>query len=227
MKGKIFAVGVGPGDPQLLTIKALDAIKKSHTIFVPKGREEGSSVALSIVNKVLDLREKEILEVFFPMVKTKEEQHKVVKAWDEIVHSAYSRVNQGLHISFLTLGDPTLYSTFFYIYRKLMEVDSEVEIELIPAVSSITACAAISKTFLAVGDEKVAILPAVYMDSFDSIFDSFDTIILMKVHRVFEKVLDFLKRRNLQDKAISISRAGMDGEKIIKNIEDIKAENRN
>ncbi len=227
MKGKIFAVGIGPGDPELITIKAINVIKNSHTIFVPKGREEGSSIALSIVKEVVDLKGKQIVEVFFPMVKTKYEEYKKEKAWNEIVESVYERLNRGENVSFLTLGDPTLYSTFFYIHRKLIERDKNIEIHLIPGVSSITACAAVSQSFLAVGNEKIAILPANYIDSYDEIFDQFETIVLMKVHVVFEKILEFLRRRNLIERSVYITRAGMEGERVIRDIENVTVDDKN
>ena len=70
MAGKLYVLGIGPGDPELMTLKAVRILKEVPCILVPKGREEGSSLALSIVRRILPLEGKEIVEAHFPMVKT-------------------------------------------------------------------------------------------------------------------------------------------------------------
>ena len=117
MRGKLYAIGVGPGDPELLTLKASRILKGVPCICVPKGREEGSSLALSIVQKALSLEGKEIIEAHFPMRKTKtsrqSEDCELDNKWAETVKNILSRLNKGIDVAFITLGDPAIYSTFF------------------------------------------------------------------------------------------------------------------
>lgn len=230
MLGKLYVIGVGPGDPELLTLKAVRILKDISCICVPKGKEEGSSIALSIVEKALNLDGKEIIDAYFPMKKTKghnKDNCELDTKWQETVESVYSKLNKGFNVAFITIGDPTIYSTFFYLYDKILELNPEISVEIIPGVSSINTAAARASLSLSLADEKIAILPATYMDNIKEILEKFDTIVLMKVHRVFNKIIDMLNDMNLIDKAVYISKAGMNGERIFKNITDIREDDLN
>lgn len=226
MTGKLYVIGVGPGDPELLTLKAVRILREVPCVCVPKGREEGSSLALSIVQKTLNLVGKEVIEAYFPMKKTKNNQpsenYELDTKWQDTIETVYSRLNKGIDMAFITIGDPTIYSTFFYLYDRLLELNPKLNIEIIPGVSSITTAAAKAGMYLALADEKIAILPATYTESIKKTLEQFDTIVLMKVHRVFGNVVNILSETGLTDNAVYISQAGMDDEKIFKNIRDIK-----
>lgn len=243
MLGTLTVIGVGPGDPELLTIKALNVLKNTEVICVPKGREEGSSLALSIVKKAVNIDGKEIIEAYFPMKKTRiqntDEKNlgsglwalgsdsDLDAKWNETAETILSRLRKGINVAFLTLGDPTIYSTFYYLYDKLIEFHPELNIEIIPGISSINASAARAKISLGLGDDSIAILPANYMDNLKSTLEAFDTVVLMKVHKVFEQIVELLQGINLIDRAVYISQASMDKEKIFKNIKDVKKEDLN
>ena len=231
MRGKLYAIGVGPGDPELLTLKALRILKGVPCICVPKGREEGSSLALSIVQKALSLEGKEIIEAHFPMRKTKTsrqpEDSELDNKWAETVKNILSRLNKGIDVAFITLGDPAIYSTFFYLYDRLLESNPELKIDIIPGVSSINASAAKAKISLGLADEKIAILPANYIENLKETLEKFDTVVLMKVNKVFEGIMHTLTEMNLLNNAIYISRAGMEDEKVFKNINSVKEEDLN
>lgn len=227
MTGNLYVIGVGPGDPELLTLKAVRILKDVQCICVPKGREEGSSLALSIVEKAMNLEDKEIIEAHFPMRKTKSSEHnkELNPKWQKTVEIVTSKLNQGIDMAFVTLGDPSIYSTFFYLYNRLIELNPDLNIEIVPGVSSISASASRAKISLGLADEKIAILPATYSDNLKEVLMKFDTTVLMKVHRVFNKVLESLEETALVDNATYISRAGMDNEYIFRNIRDVKNEN--
>ncbi|MBU0701699.1 precorrin-2 C(20)-methyltransferase [bacterium] len=229
MSGKLYVIGVGPGDPELLTLKATRILNKVACVCVPKGREEGMSLALSIVKKVINVDDKEIIESHFPMRKTRPQEHEceLDARWQEIVENVMSRLNKGIDIAFITIGDPTIYSTFFYLYDKLLALNPELNIEIIPGVSSINTAAARAGLSLGLANEKIAILPATYTDDIKETLERFDTVVLMKVHKVFDKICDILNDMNLTDNAVYISRAGMDDEKIINNICKVKKKDLN
>ncbi|HEX9112984.1 MAG TPA: precorrin-2 C(20)-methyltransferase, partial [Nitrospirota bacterium] len=115
MAGKLYVIGIGPGDPELLTLKAVRILKEVACIVVPKGREEGSSLALSIVQQALSLDDKEIVEVHFPMKKTMgtDETTDLDAKWNEAVAAVLKRLDSGIDAAFITIGDPGIYSTFF------------------------------------------------------------------------------------------------------------------
>lgn len=230
MTGKLYVIGIGPGDPELLTLKAVRILRDIPCLCVPKGREEGSSLALSIVKKAVNIDGKEIIEAYFPMRKTKKQDSDLCELdtkWNETVETVLNKLNKGIDMAFITIGDPTIYSTFFYLYDKLIELNPGLNIEIIPGVSSVNAAAARARLSLGLADEKIAILPATYTDDIKKALEKFDTVVLMKVHRVFKKVLAALTEMNLIDNAIYISKAGMQDERIFASIRDVKEEDLN
>ena len=227
MKGTLYVIGVGPGDPELLTLKAARVLREVRCICVPKGREEGSSLALSIVERALDLDGKEIVEAHFPMKKTKTPDGELDAKWDATVRAVQERLQRGSDVAFITIGDPTIYSTFFYLYDRLLETDPALQIEIIPGVSSINASAARAKVSLGLADEKIAILPATYTDDLREVLEKFDTVVLMKVHKVFDEVRAVLDGMGLADKAVYVSRAGMADERIFGDIREVRESDRN
>lgn len=229
MTGRLNVIGIGPGDPELLTIKAVRIIKGSNVLCVPKGREEGTSLALSIVEKAVELDGKEIIEAYFPMRKTKDKRgsEELDVKWNETVEAINDKLTKGIDVAFLTLGDPTIYSTFFYLYEKLLEAVPDLNIEIIPGVSSINASASRLNMSLGLGNDRIAVLPANYMGDLQTTLETFDTVVLMKVNKVFNEILDLLSRMGLVENAKCISRAGMKDEKIFENIREIKEEELN
>jgi precorrin-2/cobalt-factor-2 C20-methyltransferase len=194
MTGKLYVIGVGPGDPELLTLKSVRILKETQCIFVPKGREEGSSLALSIMRGAVSLDGKKIVELHFPMMKTaphpaplprgeREElpARELDTKWNEAVHAIVPVLEQGKDAAFITIGDPGIYSTFFYLYDKLLERIPALVIEIVPGISSINAAAAQAGLYLGLGNERIAILPANYLDSLEETLEKFDTVVLMKV----------------------------------------------
>ena len=188
---KLYVVGVGPGDAELLTIKAKRILEDSETLFCPKGGKE--SIALCIVEKVVDIKNKRLVFLDFPMVKTKDErQNKNLKeVWENLAKKILTEMTNVS--SFITLGDPTLYSTFFYLYDYLKD---KVAIEFIPGVSSINAAACRISTCLGIANEKIAIIPANYEVDLKEFTKKFDTIILLKPNKLFEDIKSFFSDKN-------------------------------
>lgn len=213
--GILYAVGAGPGDPELLTLKAVRILNECRHIVVPRGKQEGRSLALSIIEKAvgLDGKNKNIIEMHFPMVKDKE---KVSEALRGQAGAVLNILQAGEDVAFVTLGDPTLYSTFFRLYDTMLDIAPQAGLkgEIIPGVSSVTATAARAGRCLAVSDEKVAILPAVYIKDIGDVLEGFETVVLMKVHSVFEEVKKTLSEAGLLEAAVYVSEAGLPGETI-------------
>ncbi len=236
MAGKLYVIGVGPGDPELLTLKAVRIIRESPVLFVPKGREEGTSLALSIVNGAVPIDGKKIVELHFPMVKTKNSRHggngspekKALDAkWSEAVDAVLRTLDTGNDGAFITIGDPSIFSTFFYLYDRLLEQRPGLAIEIIPGISSINASACRAGVSLGLGNERIAILPANYLENLQETVESFDAVVLMKVNKVFDAVRDMLVRMNLAHAAFYVARAGMGDERIIQDISKVRNEDLN
>jgi len=237
MSGILRVAGVGPGDPELMTLRAVRAIQQSTVLCVPRGREEGSSLALSIAAKAVSLDGKEIIEAYFPMKKTRRggstgsgqgtKDAELDEKWNETVQSIVDKLQKGRDVLFLTLGDPMIYSTFFYLHDRLKAALPELEIEIIPGVSSINASAARAAVSLGLANEKIAILPANYKEDLKDVLQSFDTVVLMKVNKVWDEITRLLADMNLIERAVFVSRAGMEDERIVHDLSDVRQDELN
>ncbi|GAB4486334.1 MAG: precorrin-2 C(20)-methyltransferase [Thermodesulfovibrionales bacterium] len=226
-KGRLSVIGVGPGDPELLTLKAVRILNDAACVIVPKGREEGSSLARSIVEKAVDLRGKDVIEAYFPMRKTRGGPSADLDAkWNETVETVLERLDRG-DAAFITIGDPTIYSTFRYLHDRLLELRPGLVIELVPGVSSITASAAAAGVYLGIADERIAVLPANYTADLERTVREFDTVVLMKVNKVFREILSRLEGMKLAENAVYVARAGMPDEKIVRGLRKVKDEELN
>ena len=209
----IYAVGVGPGDPELLTRKAERIISSVRVICAPTGAADAASYALSIVEHLLDRSRQEILTRVFPMMKKGPE---LEAAWEEVATDVIARIDRGEDVAFITIGDPCLYSTFLYIYRIIRKKRADITIEIIPGISSINASAAAAGIPLGIASDRIAIIPAAFEDyELRKTLKEFDTVVLMKVSRVFDRVFALLLELGLADKGVFIRRVGSPQQEII------------
>lgn len=220
-RGVLYAVGIGPGDPELMTLKAVRIIQEAAVIAVPKGREAGQSVALGIIEGVVELSRKRLMEIHFPM--TKGSQRDTLR---QSAHDVLSVLDEGSDVAFITLGDPTLYSTFFHLLDAIHQIARDIEVTVIPGVSSIMAAAALSSQSLALSGEKVAIIPATYVRDLDGAIEGFQTVVLMKAHSVIDEIRAVLTRRGLMARAVYVSRAGHK-EQIVKPLSEVTSDDLN
>lgn len=213
MTGKLYGVGIGPGDPELLTLKAVRIIQESDVIAVPASEKE-ISIAYKITKQAIkDLEDKECVPLPMPMTKDKIELQKSHEAATEIV---ISLLKEGKKIAFLTLGDPTIYSTYIYIHKQVVEMGYEAEI--ISGIPSFCAVSARLNMGLVEKAEPLHIIPASY--PIEEALQLSGTKVLMKAGKKIGRVKDLLLKSN--EKAVMIENCGMDNEKIYNSIEDIK-----
>jgi precorrin-2/cobalt-factor-2 C20-methyltransferase len=186
---KLFCVGCGPGDPELLTIRALNLITEADVIFVPTSKLDKPSIALSIVAKYIKETTK-IINLVFPMVKDKDA---LKDYWKKNTLEISQMVRAGKKTLYLTVGDPSLYSTWIYIHRELKKNHKDIEIEIIPGITSIFAFAAESKLSLVEGNEHLSIVPACYdLNKVKNTVKASDTIVFLKDGRYFDNVIEML-----------------------------------
>ncbi|MCS7280185.1 MAG: precorrin-2 C(20)-methyltransferase [Desulfobacterota bacterium] len=217
--GKLFGVGIGPGDWELLTLKALRILKEVDVIFCPKGDEKGSSIARSIVERLVD-SSKEFVDLVFPMTKDKEVLRNY---WEGAAKRIFSEIEKGKNCAFITLGDPLIYSTYIYLLKTLRNLYPTMEIETVPGVSAINAASAKAEIPLLQGDESMAIVPSNAKPKvFEYALKNFETVVIMKIGSKLENVLQRLKKMGLLDKAYLITRVGQDGERVIHGLSGLK-----
>jgi precorrin-2/cobalt-factor-2 C20-methyltransferase len=218
MKGQFYVVGVGPGDPELMTLKAVRILKKSPVWLAPAAHKDGSSTALTIASGLINGEQKEILTHHFPMKKIhagKPIDPEVERAWQEAAAIIAYHLENGRDVAFPTLGDPAIYSTGFYVFETLMETVKDMSVEIIPGVSAIGATSAAAGVPLCLGDERMVVIPATFEDDkLKDILEKFDCIVLMKVHRVMPKLVAILEELGLIDHAVLVERTSLKDQRI-------------
>jgi precorrin-2/cobalt-factor-2 C20-methyltransferase len=214
---KIYAVGVGPGDPELLTRKAERILRSVPVICAPTASPVDSSYALSIVEPFLDQRHQEVIIQVFPMRK---DQEGLGEFWETAAAEVAEKVRRGQDVAFITIGDPFLYSTFLYLYRIFRDRYPDIAVEVVPGVSSINAAAAAAGLPLGQASERIAIIPAAFDEKdLRRVLLDFDTVVLMKVSRVFDGVYALLQELELEKNAAFISRVGAPEEEVVFDLE--------
>jgi precorrin-2/cobalt-factor-2 C20-methyltransferase len=219
---RLFCVGCGPGDPELLTIRALNLITEADVIFVPTSKLDKPSIALSIVAKYIKETTK-IINLVFPMVKDKDS---LKDYWKKNTLEISQMVRTGKKTLYLTVGDPSLYSTWIYIHRELKKNHKDIEIEIIPGITSIFAFAAESKISLVEGNEHLSIVPACYdLNKVKNTVKASDTIVFLKDGRYFDNVIEMLSDSGFgEETQIAIAQDVSTKENIleIKHLKDLK-----
>ena len=221
--GILYGVGVGPGAPDLITIRALNVLKQAQVLALPRSSDYGESMAWKILKPTLgEIPGQERIFLTFPMNKDPE---RLRPAWDAAFAAIGERLERGLSVAFATEGDPSLFSTFIYLRREAPLRWPGIRIEVVPGVSSIVAVPAVTGIPLADGQERIAILPASYgVEDLGQVLEMFDTVVLMKMGAEIPKVVEALERQGLVDRAVYVSKATMAEERIVRDIRTIQAE---
>lgn len=218
-KGKLIGIGVGPGDTELLTLKAAKVLKSVPVVFSPKSSKEKESIALSIVKPILEEREdyKRLMLVtpIFPMIEDKEELEKI---WTSASEMIAQYLNSGRDVAFITLGDPSVFSTYAYVQKKLI---GEYEIETVPGITSFTACAAARNKALVEQNQILSIVPKID-DRLEQVLEYSDSIVLMKASRNTSDLEKTIEQDERQKEIYSVQNCTRENEKIIEGFSNEK-----
>lgn len=208
--GILYGLGVGPGDPELITVKAFRVIQESPVIAYPKKLKGSKSYAHRIVDVYINPEEKEMLGLVFPMTK---DEAVLEREWTKSVELVYEKLKEGKDVAFVTEGDPLLYSTFIHMMKLMQDMHPDVEIRTVPGISSFNGSASRLGIALADGDDRVAIVPA--HDDYDAMreaIESHDAVVFIKVAKVIDLMLEVLRDLDLLDKASVVTKVTSDEE---------------
>ncbi|MDI3256357.1 MAG: precorrin-2 C(20)-methyltransferase [Kyrpidia sp.] len=218
--GKLYALGVGPGDPDLLTLRAHRILREVPVLAYPKKMRSGDSYALSIVEGLLPEPGPERLGLVFPMTRDPE---KLQRQWEETAAQVWERLSAGRDVAFITEGHPYLYSTAIHLVRLLRQLHPGVEVEIVPGVSSPGGAAARLDIALADGDETVGLIPAVAdRDAMRRVLASHDTTVFLKVAKVMDMMIDLLEEMGLTDRAAVVTKCGAPDEEIFRDVRSLR-----
>ncbi|HSG73971.1 MAG TPA: precorrin-2 C(20)-methyltransferase [Nitrosopumilaceae archaeon] len=197
----LIGIGVGPGDPELLTVKAVKAIQNADIIMCPASKEDRSSIAFSIVSSLIDkTKNQEIIKLVFPMTKDRDI---LELTWKKNAEIMAEKVLSGKNVVYLTVGDPYLYSTWIYMHREIEKNYPELKVSVIPGIVSMFTFASKVGVSIAEGAEKVAIIPSCYnLDTVKEIAKNSESLIFLKDGRYFDQVVDLLKESGFPDNSI-------------------------
>ncbi|KOP78383.1 precorrin-2 C20-methyltransferase [Lysinibacillus sp. FJAT-14745] len=216
--GILYGLGVGPGDPELITVKAFRIIQESPVIAYPKKLKGSKSYAHRIVDVYINPEEKDMLGLVFPMTK---DEAVLEREWTKSVELVYEKLKEGKDVAFVTEGDPLLYSTFIHMMKLMQDMHPDVEIQTVPGISSFNGSASRLGIALADGDDRVAIVPA--HDDYDAMreaIESHDAVVFIKVAKVIDLMLEVLRDLDLLDKASVVTKVTSD-EEIIWDVQEL------
>jgi precorrin-2/cobalt-factor-2 C20-methyltransferase len=204
--GRLYGLGVGPGDPELLTLKALRLLRQASVIAYP-ATEDGASFARSIVAGWIRDHQREIA-IRFPM----RPGPPPLSVYDAAATALAAELDAGRDVALLCQGDPFFYGSFIYAFDRLA---GRYRIDIVPGVSSLTACAAVAPLPLVSRDETLAVIPATLDEKqIASRLAATDTAAIIKVGRHLAKVRSVLERLGLLDGAVYIERATLPNQRI-------------
>ncbi|MHB9072813.1 MAG: precorrin-2 C(20)-methyltransferase [Desulfobaccales bacterium] len=216
--GTLYGIGVGPGDPELITLKAVKVLHRVPHIFAACSTKNSYSLALSIVR--CHLNGAGIEHLPFPMSK---DPQVLASAWEENARRVLEVLDAGSDAAFVTLGDPLTYSTFGYLLKTLKRLQPEVRIVTIPGITSYSAAAALTHTPLTEGEESFYLVSgALGAANLKEVIDKSDNIVILKTYRYFAEIYQTLEEMDLLDRTTCISRCGLDGETVVENLRDLK-----
>jgi precorrin-2 C20-methyltransferase / precorrin-3B C17-methyltransferase len=215
--GRLFGVGLGPGDPELITLKALRTIRQAQVVAYPMAKR-GQSNARCIVSSELTIEQIELPMIYpittEPTDQSGEYEAIIAEFYDEMAEQIAAHLSIGRDVAVLCEGDPFLYGSFMYLHDRLAH---RFPTEVIPGIPSVMAAAARLATPLVRRDSELTLLPATLSeDMLAARLNVYDAFAIMKLGRNFSKVKNALSRAGVLDKALYIERATMSQERIAK-----------
>jgi precorrin-2/cobalt-factor-2 C20-methyltransferase len=240
--GTFYGIGMGPGDPELLTRKAYRLLATVPVIFYPSCGGKADGFALDILQRVFaeenggaanegmafksGCTSSSVLERCRPLSTTMVRGADTTRPhWAAAAEIVAAVLQNGQDAAFITEGDPSLYSTFVYLQMALAERFPPARVEVVSGISSVSAAAARTLFPLALGEERIAVLPATYDPIFlEHAVEVFDTVVLLKVSRVLDRLLTILEQRGLLDDAVFVERCGTPHERIVRDVSSLRGQ---
>ncbi|MGB5157186.1 precorrin-2 C(20)-methyltransferase [Desulfobacterium sp. N47] len=213
--GKLYGIGVGPGDPDLITVKAVKTLHCVDVVYTAASTKNNYSLAQDIA--LPHLKEGTPVEKLdFPMTK---DRNILEAVWKQNAEKIMATLKDGKDAAVLTLGDPMTYSTFGYIMKIVKEIKPEIEICIIPGITSFQAAAAASKQVLAEGDESFTVISgAAGSKKITEVINNNACVVILKVYRNYKEIINNLKQLDMISKSMLISRCGLKDEVVLEDI---------
>jgi precorrin-2/cobalt-factor-2 C20-methyltransferase len=211
IKGHFYVVGVGPGAPDLLTLRAANIIRSCDVLIAPRAESSTESLALQVATACIDRQE--VIEQVYPMAR---DERQTESCWAGIADMVVERCERGQAVAHLTIGDPLLYSTAGYLIDQIAGRLPEERWHVVPGISAFQAAAAAARQTLTRQDDRLLLMPATSPADVQSALDACETLVLYKVGRRLKPLIAALEERGLDGQATLVSHASQPGRESIR-----------
>jgi precorrin-2/cobalt-factor-2 C20-methyltransferase len=222
--GTLFGIGVGPGDPELVTVKAAKILGQVDIVFAAASTKNHHSLAKDIARPYIP-KATPLRMLKFPMTRDKNETR---SAWKQHARTIIAALENGQDVAFLTLGDAMTYSTFGYIVKHIKTFAPHLKIETIPGISSYQAAAARLNTPLVEGEESLMVVSgAKGGNRLRAMGNKPENVVFLKAYRNVRDITDAITENGSYQHCVGIKNCGHENEEIIPNIEELKKQTPN
>ncbi len=190
--GRFYAIGIGPGAPDLLTLRAARLIATADCVLAPRSEKSETSLALQAVRP--HLRGAEVLEHVYPMTR---EEAETRASWRGVAETVAGYCRAGRSVAHITLGDPLIFSTCQYMLEALEGLLPPERIRVVPGISAFQAGACRLRQELLLQEDRMAVLPGTDLAAVEHALDHFETVVLFKASRKLPELRALLARKNL------------------------------
>jgi len=216
--GTLYGIGVGPGDPDLITIKAAKILSRVNTVFAAASTKNHHSLAVNIARPYIPPGT-EVKMLRFPMTRDK---HETRKAWFANARTIIDELESGHHAAFLTLGDSLTYSTYGYIARYVQAMAPHITIHTVPGITSYQAAAARLNTPLVEGEESLMVVSgAKGGDRLRELTAKPENIVFLKAYRNVKDIQNAIEEIGRYPSCVGVKNCGHPNEEIVPDIEEL------
>lgn len=219
--GHFYAVGIGPGSPDLLTVRAVKIIESADIILTPQAKGTNRSLALNAIEPYLT--EQEVMTVNYPMQRN---GNTTRERWNSVAGDVLEKLQQGKSVAMITIGDPLIFATTSYLLYGLSDGLSRENIHLIPGISAFQIGASRFHDPLTLQEDRLTLMSATDLAAVENALDHCETLVLYKAAGVIDKLLKLLKAKGLlaSSKLVSCAEQG-DGELLVDSLENWTPDN--
>ncbi|MFH1057908.1 MAG: precorrin-2 C(20)-methyltransferase [Pseudomonadota bacterium] len=220
-KGTLYGLGVGPGDPGLITLKAVEVLQKVAVVFAAGSSKNEYSLALNVVERHLPFGVA-VRRLNFPMTHDRAD---LDAAWRANAEAVKAELDAGHDVAFLTIGDPLTYSTYGYLLRTLQEIDPEAPVETVPGVTAYHAAAARLNLPLVESKESLLVVSGVSdLNDIPAMAACGDNLVIMKTYKNYDQIIDKLNELPVKRRSYCVSQVGLPGERVIRDATSLKGQ---
>ena len=218
-RGTFYGIGVGPGDPDLITLKAIRVLSKVDVVFCASSSKNKHSLAVDIARSHIP-ETTPVTRLSFPMSTDKEA---LACAWKDNAEQIIEVLKESKDAAFLTLGDCMTYSTYGYMAKYIRKLAPETIMVAIPGIASYQAAAARLNRPLVEGEESLLILSGVRGGNrFRELSENAENVVFMKAYKNISDINQALKEKGLLETSVGVASCGLPGERIVQDIREFE-----